>query len=142
MLYGKKFVDFTATNVADMNNNFTAIRYSDVLLMYAEALNETSKTEDAHLYINQVRKRAGLVELTGLSKNELFLSIEKERRVEFLYEGHRWFDLVRTGRAIEVLNKHFTDSGLSYTVDQNELLMPIPQRERDINPALEQNPGY
>lgn len=142
MLYGKKFVDFTATNVADMNNNFTAIRYADVLLMYAEVLNETSKTDDAHLYINQVRRRAGLGDLTGLSKDEMFLSIEKERRIEFLYEGHRWFDLVRTGRAVEVLNKYFTDSGLSYTVEQNELLMPVPQRERDINPALDQNPGY
>ena len=142
MLYGKKFVDFTASNVADMNNNFTALRYADVLLMYAEVLNETSKTSEAHAYLNLVRKRAKVPEVSGLSKTDFTLALEKERRVEFLYEGHRWFDLVRTGRAIAVLNKYFQDSGFSYSVEDYELLMPIPQRERDINPNLDQNTGY
>ncbi|OFX54135.1 MAG: hypothetical protein A2W86_05490 [Bacteroidetes bacterium GWD2_45_23] len=142
MLYGKKFVDFTASNIADMNNNFTVLRYADVLLMYAEVLNETGKTADAQSYINLVRARAGLTAISGLSKVQVVLALEKERRVEFLYEGHRWFDLVRTGRALSVLNAYFTASGLSYSVEDYETLMPIPQREIDINPALEQNPGY
>jgi len=142
MLYGKKFVDFTASNIADMNNNFTVLRYADVLLMYAEVLNETGKTADAQSYINLVRKRAGLAGISGLSKDQVSLALEKERRVEFLYEGHRWFDLVRTGRILVVLNKYFADSGFSYSVEDYESLMPIPQREIDINPALEQNPGY
>ncbi|HAR38828.1 MAG TPA: hypothetical protein DCS09_09815, partial [Porphyromonadaceae bacterium] len=47
-----------------------------------------------------------------------------------------------TGRALSVLNAYFTASGLSYSVEDYETLMPIPQREIDINPALEQNPGY
>ena len=142
MLYGVKFVDFTAKDVSDMDNNFTSLRYADVLLMYAEALNETGKTTEAHAYLNMVRKRAGLAELTGLSKSDFTMALERERRVEFLYEGQRWFDLVRTGRAKTVMNKYFTDNKLSFSVEDNELLMPIPQRELDIDPNLKQNTGY
>lgn len=142
MLYGLKFVDFSAKDVTDMDNNFTAIRYADVLLMYAEALNETGKTTDGQVYLNMVRKRAGLSPLEGLSKSDFSLALEKERRVEFLFEGQRWFDLVRTGRAITVMNKYFTDNKLSFTIENYKLLMPIPQREMDIDPNLAQNPGY
>lgn len=142
MLYGLKFVDFTASNVADMDINFTALRYADVLLMYAEVLNETNRTELAHGYLNPVRNRAGLGSLSGLSKADFTLTLEKERRVEFLYEGHRWFDLVRTGRAQAVINAYFAGSNLSYSVEDYELLMPIPQREIDVDPELEQNPDY
>ncbi|MPR33940.1 RagB/SusD family nutrient uptake outer membrane protein [Salmonirosea aquatica] len=140
--YGLKFVDFTTGIVGDGGINFTALRYADVLLMYAEALNETNGTPEAHTYLNMVRQRAGLAPLSGLSKAEFTLALEKERRVEFLLEGHRWFDLVRTGRAQEVLNKYFQDNGLSFTVAPHELIMPIPLREIDINPNLGQNPGY
>jgi hypothetical protein len=59
-----------------------------------------------------------------------------------LYEGQRWFDLVRTGRAKVVLNKYFTDNKLSFSVEDYEFLMPIPQRELDIDSKLKQNPGY
>lgn len=142
MPYGLKFVDFTAKDVSDMDINFTALRYADVLLMYAEALNQTGKTTEAHTYINMVRGRAGLASLSNLTKDDFTLALEKERRVEFLYEGQRWFDLVRTGRAKTVLNKYFTDNKLSYSVEDYELLMPIPQRELDIDSKLKQNPGY
>ena len=141
-IYGLKFVDFTTGIQGDGGINFTSLRYADVLLMYAEALNETSKTEEAHPFLNLVRNRAGLPSLEGLSKADFTLALEKERRVEFLCEGHRWFDLVRTGRAKTVLNQYFQNNGLNFTVDDDELLMPIPQSERDINPNLEQNPGY
>jgi len=140
--YGLKFVDFTTGIVGDGGINFTALRYADVLLMYAEALNETAGTTEAHTYINLVRTRAGLPALAGLSKSDFQLAMERERRVEFFLEGHRWFDLVRTGRAQEVLNKYFKDNGLSFTVAAHEVIMPIPLREIDINPKLGQNPGY
>lgn len=140
--YGLKFVDFTTGIVGDGGINFTALRYADVLLMYAEALNEANGTAEAHTYLNVVRQRAGLTPLSGLSKAEFTLALEKERRVEFLLEGHRWFDLIRTGRAEAVLNKYFKDNGLSFTVAPHELIMPIPLREIDINPKLGQNPGY
>lgn len=141
-IYGLKFVDFTTGIQGDGSINFTSLRYADVLLMYAEALNETSKTNEAHTYINLIRTRAGLNSLTGLSKADFALAIEKERQLEFLLEGQRWFDLIRTGRAKTVLNKYFTDHNLRFSVTDDELLMPIPQRERDINPNLQQNPGY
>ncbi|WP_225309437.1 RagB/SusD family nutrient uptake outer membrane protein [Larkinella humicola] len=140
--YGLKFVDFSAINVSDGNVTYPVSRFSDVLLMYAEALNEQDKTADALPYINQVRKRAGLADLTGLDKPAVRLALEKERKVEFLFEGQRWFDLVRTGRAIEVMNAHFASKGISFKMTENELLLPIPLREIDLNPALTQNPGY
>ncbi len=142
MWYGLKFVDFTAKDVTDMDNNFTALRYADVLLMYAEALNETGKTTDAHTYLNMIRNRAGLASLTGLSTADFRLALERERRVEFLDEGQRWFDLIRTNRAQTVLNKYFTDNGKTFSVKDYQLLMPIPQHEIDINPKLVQNTGY
>jgi len=141
-LHGLKFVDFTTGVGGDGGVNFTALRYADVLLMYAEALNESNQTAAALPFINQVRSRAGIPVLTGLSKAELTLALEKERRVEFLLEGHRWFDLLRTGRALEVMNAYFRREGLRFTMAAHEVLMPIPLREIDINPKLGQNPGY
>ncbi|MEQ9437420.1 MAG: RagB/SusD family nutrient uptake outer membrane protein [Cyclobacteriaceae bacterium] len=141
-IYGLKFVDFTTGVVGDGGINFTALRYADVLLMYAEALNETGNTADATTFLNRVRDRAGLPSLSGLSGSDFALALEQERRVEFLGEGHRWFDLVRTGRAQTVLNDYFADKGLNFSVAENELLMPIPQNEIDIDPNLVQNTGY
>ena len=63
---------------------------------------------------------------------EILLAIENERRIEFAFEPHRWFDLVRTGRAAAVLN----------ITDANKLLLPIPAEQRLIDKALDQNPGY
>lgn len=140
--YGLKMVDFTVGLQGDGGINYIPLRYADVLLMYAEALNELNKTDEAYTYINQVRERAGLDDLSGLSQDEFRLALEKERRVEFLLEGHRWFDLLRTGRTIAVMNHYFQDNNLNFSVTQDELLMPVPQREIDINPNMKQNPGY
>jgi len=72
------------------------------------------------------------------------LAIEKERRLELAFEGHRWYDLKRTGRAIEVINnaKGVDGVNLGYTLDVNKQLWPIPQAEIDKNTKLVQNPGY
>lgn len=141
--YGLKFVDFRAVDVTDGSVTFTVLRYADVLLMYAEALNEQGKTGEAFQYINAVRNRAGITtNLSGLSKEALRLEIEKERRVEFLYEGHRWFDLVRTGRVRAVLNAHYQRQNQNFSVEEHELVFPIPQGELDLNPKVTQNPGY
>ena len=140
--YGLKFVDFKAVDPGDGSVSFTILRYADVLLMYAEVMNELGKTADALPYLNQVRQRAKLAALSGLSQADMRLALERERRVEFLYEGHRWFDLVRTGRAQTVLNAHYASQKLSFSVQDFELLFPIPQTEIDLNPALKQNTGY
>lgn len=140
--YGLKFVDFRAVDLADGTVTYTVLRYADVLLMYAEALNELNNTSTALEFIRPVRTRAGLGSLSGLDQAATRLALERERRVEFLYEGHRWFDLVRTGRARAVLNAHYASQGLNFSVDEYELILPIPQNEIDLNPAVKQNPNY
>ncbi|WP_420148449.1 RagB/SusD family nutrient uptake outer membrane protein [Spirosoma sp.] len=141
--YGLKFVDFRAIDLSDGSVTFIPLRYADALLMYAEVLTEQNKPAEALPFINQVRQRAKLTDLTGLNQADLRLAIERERQVEFLYEGHRWFDLVRTGRVQTVMNAHYASLNLSFKVDDFELIFPIPQNEVDLNPtAVKQNPGY
>ncbi|MCE6989777.1 RagB/SusD family nutrient uptake outer membrane protein [Dyadobacter sp. CY323] len=140
--YTLKFNDqpFTANNY---DNNWPYLRYADVLLMYAEATNEVNGGPNQLAYdqINAVRKRAGLNPLpANLNKNTFALALEHERQVELAFEGHRWFDLVRTGRALEVMNAHFKGS---VVLQSFQLLYPIPQSQIDINPDLiRQNPGH
>ncbi|MEP5339022.1 MAG: RagB/SusD family nutrient uptake outer membrane protein [Algibacter sp.] len=118
------------------------LRYADLLLMQAEALNETNA--DGHAPLNLVRDRAGLPELVGLSQGDLRDEIIHERRVELAFEGQRWFDLATLGLA-DVINDiveeaEFVDRG--FTPNRNELL-PIPQIELEANPnLLPQNQGY
>jgi hypothetical protein len=150
--YTKKYLDLPTTE-NDADNDWIILRYADVLLMYAEALNElnASNVAIAVPYINQVRTRAGF---TGagllpatLTQAELRLAIENERRMELNMEGHRWFDLVRTGRAIEVMNKHFIVNNIRVgttpvQIDAHHLLFPIPITEINTNPEITQNTGY
>jgi hypothetical protein len=83
--------------------NWPIYRYSEVLLFLAEALNEQGKSGEAAQYLNQVRKRAGL---DDSKESDLREAIFKERRVELAFENKRWFDLVRTGRAIEMITAY------------------------------------
>lgn len=132
------------------SDNLPVIRYPDVLLMYAEVLNELGRTADALPYVQQVRNRAGLTNvLAGYSKESLSDLIAKERQVEFCFENQRWYDLKRTGKAIAVLTAH----GLREKAKRNylfptafqvvpyKLLAPIPETQIVIN-QLQQNPGY
>lgn len=114
--------------------NYRSIRYADVLLMAAEANNRSGDDVDAQLYLNMVRRRAfGDTEhditSTGSSLTE---AIWAERNFELAMEGHRFFDLVRTGKAAEKID--------GFVAGKHELF-PIPQQEIDIS-DLEQNPGY
>lgn len=131
-------------------DNLPILRYSDVLLMYAETLNELNRTAEAIPYVQQVRSRAGLTNvLTGLNKAALQTLIAKERQVEFCFENQRWYDLKRTGKAVEVMTAHgqrekAAKSFLypeSYAIQPNKLTAPIPAVEISVN-KLEQNPGY
>lgn len=126
----------TGPQAGDADSDLPLLRYADVLLMYAEALNEQGQTPAAEPFLNQVRARAGLAEKTGLNQADLALAIEQERRVELAFEGHRWFDLVRTGRYVEVM------TAKGYPVQEFHRLYPVPQRETDLNGQLTQNPGY
>ena len=139
---GLKFLD-TETNIqGDSGINYIALRYADVLLSLAEAQNEVGNTSAALSNINLVRARAGLGDLGALSQSEIRLALENERRVEFFLEGHRWFDLIRTNRVQTVINDYFQSIGSNNSVEDFELLIPIPLLETTINPELTQNPGY
>lgn len=124
------------------NHNRRIIRYADVLLIAAEALNENNKPTDALIYLNKVRERARegnasiLLDITETNKETLANLILDERRHELALEGHRYWDLVRTGKGSEVL------APLGFVVGKHELL-PIPQSEIDISQGtLKQNPNY
>jgi tetratricopeptide (TPR) repeat protein len=143
--YSQKFIDKVTTSSSDAENDWIVIRYADVLLMQAEALNELNRTLEAEPYLNLVHQRALPTPIVGLSQANMRLAIENERRLELSFEGHRWFDLVRTGRAIAVMNAHFAANatfygGTIYTVKPNQLIFPIPLTEIQTNPKLTQNP--
>lgn len=140
--YIRKYLDPPTVN-GDSEDNWYVLRYADVLLLYAEALNETGKTAEALPLLNRVRKRAGLADKATTTQADLRLAIEQERRVELAFEGHRWYDLVRTGRALPVLQAKAAAIGIKTALTENNLTFPIPQSQIDINPGkIQQNPGY
>lgn len=141
-----KFYDVKSTTFNVVGNDQILLRYADVLLMYAEALNEigydASEGSLALKYLNAVRERAGISDLTAkqLPTQEKFRKgILVERQREFPYEGQRWFDLVRMGFAKSVM----AENGIE--IQDYQLLFPIPQQEIEKigdSSILWQNPGY
>ena len=136
--------------VNNSNDNWPIYRYSDALLLLADVQNESGKSSAALTSLNLVRVRAGLAASTETNQALLRDIIAHERRIELAFENHRWHDLVRTGKAITVMNAY--GIGLkqlysyltpdSYIVTSDKLLFPIPQSERELNPVLTQNTGY
>ncbi|GLR18076.1 RagB/SusD family nutrient uptake outer membrane protein [Portibacter lacus] len=122
-------------------HNRRIIRYADIILMHAEALNENGKSAEALTFLNQIRERARgdqetLPDYTTTNKDELRTLILEERKYEFAIEGLRFWDLVRTDRAEAILGP------LGFIKGKNELF-PIPQSEVDISQGrITQNPGY
>ena len=124
--------------------NIRILRYSDILLLAAEALNENGKSAEALTYLNMVRQRARgtnnfiLPDVTTTVQSELREKIYHERRVELAMEQQRWFDLLRWGRAEQVMKA----VGKDFVPGKHELL-PLPQSEIDLSGGgLAQNPGY
>jgi hypothetical protein len=138
----KKWVNENDTNSGLAGEvNYIILRYADVLLMYAEAQNEVSGP-DASVYeaINKIRARAQMPDVTpGLSKDDMRKTIQHERKVEFNQEGLRYFDLIRWGLAFEKIN---SNTRRQSNWKEYHALFPIPQKEINANPFLEQNPGY
>lgn len=126
------------------DQNYIFIRLADILLLKAEALNETGSPGDAADIVDQIRARVNLPPTPAVTQADMRFAIEKERRLELAFEGHRWFDLKRTGRAIEVMNNATGAMGenLGYNLTPERLLWPIPQAELDKNTKLTQNTGY
>ncbi|MBO9732514.1 MAG: RagB/SusD family nutrient uptake outer membrane protein [Chitinophaga sp.] len=119
--------------------NIIALRLADIMLVRAEALDHLGQTADAIALLNTIRRRAFALPLDAASPHDypqaaetnLALAIENERFKELAFEGHRFYDLVRTGRAAAVLG-----------ITEDQALWPIPLREIGRNPRLEQNHGY
>jgi hypothetical protein len=138
--YTTKFLDQGMVNAFDASNNWPVIRYSDVLLMYAEALGEST---EAYGYINRVRERAGLAEIDQNAPGSFTDKLLQERRVELAFEGHRWFDLVRLDQFVSVMNAEGTvPHTQGNTVEEFHRVFPVPQQEIDVNPNISQNDGY
>jgi len=132
------------------------MRLSELFLNYAEALNEASgPSDEAYEYINRIRRRVDMPELTaGLSQEQLREKIRHERRIELAFEDHRFWDVRRWKIGTMVDNKpiHYvmvnSDGSYSYpereprVFQEKHYLFPIPQSEIDKNPQLVQNPGW
>ncbi|MDR2764660.1 MAG: RagB/SusD family nutrient uptake outer membrane protein [Tannerella sp.] len=142
------------------DDNWPLMRYAEVLLSLAEAINETDgPTDEAYGYVNRIRERAGLAPVSGLTKESFRTAVLHERRIELAFENHRWLDLVRTHTLAELstlLNAYgvkeranpttsrgsipFNEYDLRF--DAYEALLPIPLRETRLNKNLTQNEGY
>lgn len=137
-------------------DDYYLIRLADILLLKAEALNETGQTGPAANLVNQIRSRVHLADISSsLSQAEMKNAILNERRLELAFEAQRWDDLTRNGVATTVMQnlQEFTYScvegkpgdpvKMDYShCDKNHWILPIPQLEMDANPNLVQNPGY
>ena len=142
-VYVFKYNDPDGTS-SNQDLNFPLLRYADVLLMYAETLNEIGgPSAPAYDAINRIRRRAGLADLpAGLSQAAFRDAVRRERRAELAYEGHRWFDLQRWDETVPVMQRQMADLKTGSSVGAHHKLFPIPQIEMDANPNLTQNPGY
>jgi hypothetical protein len=123
------------------NNNVVVFRLAEMFLIRAEAranLNNVSGLNSAQADLNELRKRAEAPLVPVLSQAQMLLTIEEERRMELAFEGHRWYDLVRTGRVTTVMTAFSPNWKSTYE------LWPVPQTELQNNPSLagQQNPGY
>lgn len=145
-----KFFDMDANlNTAKSSLNYPLLRYADVLLMYAEAQNEAdgSPSADAYSCVNQVRQRANLKGLSGLSQDEFRHAVWKERYHELSFENKIWFDMARTRKVLNLTTGKFDNYvGHKFTygpaLSERELLFPIPTNEIKNNKNLKQNDGY
>ena len=146
-------------NAAGQSTNTTVLRYAEILLIKAEAENELNgPTAAAYDAINQIRRRAywspyfnyqnhpsdgSELELAGLSQDEFRERLREERRLEFVLEGQRGFDLIRWHILVKYVKNNSSETDLKYqNVSKRNYLLPLPSDQITLNPNLEQNWGY
>lgn len=148
-IYFKKWSEYYMASAPteitwDAPINFKVLRYADVLLMYAEALNEQGQFVQAIPYVNQVRARAQMRPIVATSQGQLRELILRERMLEFGLEHSRWTDLMRQNRLtaeyLPTLIAH-DDEFVNFVPGKSERY-PIPTNELNLNPNLRQNPGW
>lgn len=133
-------------------DHISLLRLGDILLLKAEALNETGKPDDAlNIVNNKIRQRVNLPPVPMGTKEEIRDAILKERRLELAFEGQRWYDLVRLNKLTMVMGSlkeyvlscnNNTKVPVDYAITDDKRLLPIPQSEMNRNPKLTQNKGY
>lgn len=141
--YSKKLVK-TSDAIVDGGSNIVVLRLADIYLLMAECYTKVNDFTNSNLYLNKIKSRAGVSSVNLMSQQQLLGEIALERRKELVGEGHRWFDLVRTGQAVSVMTSYFQNTpGYSTAVIKDyNLLMPVPQGQINTDPAIKQNPGY
>lgn len=151
--YMTKYLDPDMATEYDAENDWPVIRVADVILLYAEIVNETDgPTDEALKYLNMIRSRAGIREYDSsdvASRYQFRVAVRDERRLELAFENQRWFDLLRWGTAATTVNDYFAAeifyTGYNYTVNPIsdwQALLPIPISVININPDVAQNVGY
>src|SRR4029078_11608891 len=141
-VYCVKYHDPAMTTGFNGNTDFPVLRYADILLMLAESIGESP---EAYGYINQVRNRAGLPDISAATPGTFIDKVMNERRFEFAFECNRWHDILRLGptEAIQTMNNYFMSVGSAKRIDNHDLLHPIPVSVIEVTKNIvEQNPGY
>ncbi len=148
-----KYLDPDMTTEYDAENDWPVLRMGDIILLYAEIVNETEgPTAEALKYLNLIRGRAGIREYEAAelaSRYQFREAVRRERRLELAFENQRWFDLLRWGTAVSTFNEYLASetfyTGYSYAVNpiaEWQTLLPIPISVININPDVAQNVGY
>ncbi|WP_126972687.1 RagB/SusD family nutrient uptake outer membrane protein [Gynurincola endophyticus] len=135
--YSFKYFDLAEGGLSGVN--YPVLRYADVLLMYAEAKNEIQYgSVEAFDAINKIRDRANvnLYDVQNFDQQSFRQAVWQERAWELAFEGHRWFDLVRTGQLVQTISQ------TGKQIFERNKVFPIPQREMDVNKLLKQNDSY
>lgn len=159
--YCSKYITPGITVASENGTDWPVLRYADILLMYAECLNEGGDPGTALPYINKVRERAfgdnthdlqmgdpGNTATYVADQAAMRDRIMNERRMELAFEGLRFFDLVRTDRLVSIMNAYFAKynlmlNGTVIVIGNNNKLFPVPLTQINLNPGkITQNPGY
>lgn len=138
---GPKSGGYAGISIANKADGFFClIRYSEILLVYAEAANlaEGNPSEKAYESINKVRERAGLKKISELTTIQFDEAVLNERKYEFAFEGKRWFDLCRRHILKETMIDYYDD----IDIDDHNYLLPKPNSQLSIMTGISQNPGY
>lgn len=146
--FSKKYLNGPAVQGDGWDIDWILLRYDDVLMLYAECLNELGYVPEGEAFeiLNRIRQRAGLEPKTAANvpnQQDFRRWMEQERRLEFCFENQRWFDLVRTDRALDVMRAFLDHYGLENAMgSRDRYYYPVPQQVLDINPNIVQNEGY
>lgn len=136
--YGVGQDRFVYTDISYYGINYPVLRYADILLTRAEALNEGSGQAEAMQLLNEVRDRSNLGPVSGLDQGALRDAILDERAREFFMEGHRRLDLIRSGKYAELWKANLERKypGESFDYVANKFYFPVPQKEIDANDQI------